>query len=79
MKVASFGDPKLYALSVISDALVHSQQPLVPATMFSTGGEIQQSGMLGVLISLLAAEKVGINVANRPQSDSLEAGIQIEK
>ncbi len=65
-KVDSFGDPRLYALSIVADALAHSEQPLVPATMLSAGGDGQQSGMLGMLMSLLVAEKMGVNVVNRP-------------
>ena len=70
-KVDSFGDPRLYALSIVADALAHSQQPLVPATMLSAGGDGQQSGMLGMLMSLLVAEKMGVNVANRPAGQSM--------
>ena len=78
-KVDSFGDPKLYALSIIADALAHSQQPLVPATMLSAGGESSQGGMFGMLMSLLVAEKMGVQVGKHPPKNSLEAGIEIEK
>ncbi len=61
-KVDSYGDPKLYAISVVADALSHSQQPLVPETMLGSGGEGSQGGMLGVLMSLLVAEKLGVKV-----------------
>ena len=66
-KVNSFGNPKLYALSVVADALAHSQQPLVPATMLSTGGEGQQGSMLSMLMSLLVAEKIGVTVGKQSQ------------
>lgn len=61
-KVESFGDPKLYAISLVADALSHSEQPLVPETMFSAGGEGAGNGMLGTLMSLLVAEKIGVKV-----------------
>lgn len=57
-KIASFGDSKLYALSVIADALANSKQPLVPTTMLSGGGNNQN--LLGVLMSLMVAEKAGV-------------------
>ena len=56
-KVASFGDSRLYAMSIIADALSKSQQPLVPTTVFG-GGEQSQAGMLGTLMSLLVNEKL---------------------
>jgi uncharacterized membrane protein YqiK len=56
-KVSSFGDPKLYAMSIIADALSHSQQPLVPTTMISSGNS-DNNGMLQTLMSLMVKEKV---------------------
>lgn len=63
-KVESFGDGKLYAVSVVAEALSHSEQPLVPETMFSSGGN-EGNGMLGTLLSLLVAEKTGVQVPQR--------------
>ncbi|HEX3316357.1 MAG TPA: hypothetical protein VHR72_15770 [Gemmataceae bacterium] len=57
-KVESFGDPKLYAVSIVADALSRSQQPVVPATML--GGGEGQGNMLSVLMSLLVADKLGV-------------------
>jgi uncharacterized membrane protein YqiK len=57
-KVASFGDPRLYAVSVVADQLAHSKQPLVPETVLG-GSADGQSGMLGVLMNLLVAERLG--------------------
>lgn len=65
-KVESFGDGKLYAISLVADALSHSEQPLVPQTMFSAGGEAG-SGMLGTLISMLVAEKAGVKIPQGKQ------------
>ena len=62
-KVASYGDPKLYALSLVTEFLSHSQQPLVPQHLFVTGGDgdkagsLPAQGLLGTLLSLLIAEK----------------------
>lgn len=64
-KVESFGDSKLYAISLVADSLSHSQQPLVPETML--GGDGGQGGMLGTLMSLLVAEKLGVPIpTHRP-------------
>jgi uncharacterized membrane protein YqiK len=66
-KVESFGDSRLYAVSLVADSLSHSQQPLVPETML--GGDGGQTGMLGTLMSLLVADKLGIPVStHRPAS-----------
>jgi uncharacterized membrane protein YqiK len=69
-KIGSFGDPRLYALSLVAEHLSKSLQPLVPQHMFvsggggGSGGSDAQSmaggqGLLGTLISLLVAEKSG--------------------
>ena len=65
-KVASYGDPRLYALSLVSQYLAQSQQPLVPQHLFVTGTDGARDGtpqpgqgLLGTLISLLVAEKTG--------------------
>jgi hypothetical protein len=67
-KIASFGDPRLYALSVVADQLAHSSQPLVPERVFMAGGSGEgavgagsAAGMLGMLINLLVAEKSGFH------------------
>ena len=62
-KVASYGDPRLYALSLVTEYLSHSQQPLVPQHLCVTGGDgesagsLPAQGLLGTLLSLLIAEK----------------------
>ena len=63
-KVESYGDPRLYALALVSQFLSQSQQPLVPAHLFVTGADDRQGatpaqGLLGTLIGLLVAEKSG--------------------
>ena len=64
-KVESFGDSKLYAISLVADSLAHSQQPLVPETMLGSDGA--HGGMLGTLMSLLVADKLGIPVPTHRQ------------
>jgi uncharacterized membrane protein YqiK len=59
-KAAAFGDPRLYALSVVADRLANATQPLVPERMFVTGTEkTGQAGLVGTLLDLLVAEKSG--------------------
>ncbi|MBI2572127.1 MAG: hypothetical protein HYV63_34385 [Candidatus Schekmanbacteria bacterium] len=64
-KIESLGEPRLYSLIQIAAALSNSKQPLVPERLFVSGasgngdaGKIDH-GMLGTLIDLLVAEKVG--------------------
>jgi uncharacterized membrane protein YqiK len=66
-KIASFGDPRLYALSGAAEHLAHSSQPLVPERLFVAGGDGTPQngsapGLLGTLISLLVAEKSGFQL-----------------
>jgi uncharacterized membrane protein YqiK len=62
-KVGSFGDPRLYALSIVAEHLAQSSQPLVPERLFVAGGDGAShtggQGLLGTLINLLVAEKSG--------------------
>ena len=72
-KVNSFGDPRLFALSVVADRLAHSAQPLVPERMFVSGtnGETGTvtSGPLGTLLTLLLGEKTGLgSFAESPEA-----------
>ena len=68
-KIASFGDPRLYALSIVAEHLSRSQQPLVPQHLFVTGGEgaDQNGGVMQTLLGMLVAEKTGfpLKVAER--------------
>jgi uncharacterized membrane protein YqiK len=56
-KVASFGDPRLYAMSLVSEILSKSRQPIVPRQVFSSGE--QDGGLVGTLLRLVTAEKIG--------------------
>jgi hypothetical protein len=64
LKINSYGDPRLYAMAIVAEQLRQSQQPLVPSQLFMTGGAdgSGQSSMLGTLLSILTAEKMGIDV-----------------
>src|SRR5262249_58912566 len=66
-KIASFGDPRLYALSVVAEQLTQSKQPLVPEPVFAAGGGSRignADGMLGLLLSLLVAQQPSFQLAN---------------
>jgi hypothetical protein len=74
-RIASYGDPRLYALSLVSKNLSQSKQPLVPERVFMAGtnghngngdGAVPDAnaagGLLGLLVSLLVAEKSGFQL-----------------
>src|SRR5262249_28630778 len=67
-KISSFGDPRLYALSLVAEQMANSTQPLVPERVFVAGanGESRGAhhGLLGMLITLLVAEKSGFQFSN---------------
>jgi uncharacterized membrane protein YqiK len=65
-KVQSFGDGRLYAVSLVADSLSHSQQPLVPETVLG-GGADGQAGLLSTLMSLLVADKLGVPIPSHRQ------------
>jgi uncharacterized membrane protein YqiK len=74
-KIGSFGDPRLYALQQVAEQLSHSSQPLVPERVFMSGsgeGGTQASGMLGMLLQLLVAEKSGFAPNDAAALDSLK-------
>jgi uncharacterized membrane protein YqiK len=67
-KISSFGDPRLYSLAQVAEHLSHSSQPLVPERVFvagANGDSVGSSqGLLGLLISLLVAEKSGFQLTD---------------
>ncbi len=76
-KVASFGDPRLYALSVVAEQLTHSEQPLVPERVFVAGGDGQAGsagGMLSMLLSILVAEKSGFPAGGLRRTGRAQGG-----
>jgi hypothetical protein len=81
-KIQSFSDPRLYALSLVAEQLSHSAQPLVPERVFVAGtngssgngnghAEAASSGLLGVLINLLVAEKSGFEISDTGATSAL--------
>jgi uncharacterized membrane protein YqiK len=87
-KIQSFTDPRLYALSIVAQNLARSSQPLVPERVFIAGGAggnghsaeglpigtgaTAGTGLLGMLLSLLVAEKSGFDVAGLPGGNVLQ-------
>lgn len=78
-KIQSFGDPRLYALSVVAEHLSHSNQPLVPERVFVAGANGDgahaagaSQGMLGMLINLLVAEKSGFQPSDTQAMATLQ-------
>jgi uncharacterized membrane protein YqiK len=73
-KAAAFGDPRLYALSVVVDKLSHSAQPLVPERVFVNGanGSNGAGGTIGMLLDLLVAEKSGFAAENVEETGALK-------
>jgi len=66
-KIRAYGDPRLFALNLLTEQMVRSQQPLVPERVLMMGGEGQDGASAGVslfgrLMALLLAEKGGIGV-----------------
>jgi hypothetical protein len=68
----------LYATSIVAEQLAKSQQPLVPERVFVASGNGDghangsASGMLGLLMNLLVAEKSGFALAaDNPELKSL--------
>ncbi len=74
-KISSFADPRLYAVSQLGEYLSKSRQPLVPERVFMAGGTGSSgdnnpgSGILGVLLNLLVAEKSGFQLSGAEQGD----------
>ncbi|HZZ79491.1 MAG TPA: SPFH domain-containing protein [Gemmataceae bacterium] len=78
-KIGSFGDPRLYALQLVAEQLSHASQPLVPERVFMAGSNgdgnghaSPSSGMLGMLLQLLVAEKSGFQPSEQGAIDSLK-------
>jgi uncharacterized membrane protein YqiK len=84
-RIASYGDPRLYALSIVSKNLADSKQPLVPERVFMAGANGHNGdpsspdanaagGLLGMLVSLLVAEKSGFQLgADSPELADIRA------
>jgi uncharacterized membrane protein YqiK len=78
-KIESFSDPRLYALAIIAEQLAQSRQPLVPERVFVAGGNgpsedgHASQGLLGLLLSLLIAEKSGFQLNESSETSALKA------
>ncbi len=82
-KISSYGDPRLYSLALVAEHLSRSSQPLVPERVFVAGGNGSSNGngeqganpaqgLLGLLISLMVAEKSGFQTADPAGLGSLK-------
>jgi hypothetical protein len=73
-KIEAYGDPRLYALNLVSEKLAGSEQPLVPERLFVMGGEggadagANATGLLGRLLAMLLAEHAGLDPAGEASS-----------
>jgi uncharacterized membrane protein YqiK len=74
-KVASYGDPRLYALAVVAERFANSAQPLVPERLFVSGDSQKDASPLTMLLNLMLAEKGGIS----PTADMHELRAECEK
>jgi uncharacterized membrane protein YqiK len=77
-KIRAYGDPRLFALNLLTEQMVRSQQPLVPERVLMMGGEGQDGASAGVslfgrLMALLLAEKGGIGVGAQ---DAIPADVE---
>jgi hypothetical protein len=67
--VRAYGEPRLFALSLVADHFAHSAQPIVPERMLVMGGgdgvaaAAGTSSVLNQLVALLLAERAGVGVA----------------
>lgn len=79
-KIASYGDPRLFALTLASRELARSTQPLVPERLFVTGngesGANGEQGLLGTLLGLLVAERSGFSPATTAEQSDLKELIE---
>lgn len=75
-KVASLGDPRLYAVSQVAEQLAKSAQPLVPERLFVSGESSANGagGPVGLLMNLLLAEKSGLQLPTEtPETAEMRA------
>jgi uncharacterized membrane protein YqiK len=82
-KIQSYSDPRLYALSTAAAQLSRSNQPLVPERVFVAPGagggagadgstSTASQGVLGLLISLMVAEKSGFQLTENGSASALQ-------
>jgi uncharacterized membrane protein YqiK len=80
-KIRAYGDPRLFALSIVADHFAKSAQPLVPERLLLMGGakdgeakpDFASASTLGQLLTLLLSEKAGIGITEKsPDLEELE-------
>ena len=82
-KIQSYSDPRLFALAEVAERLAESKQPLVPERVFMAGGAGGSTsadsagmnlgagqGVMGLLLSLLVAEKSGFALSENTGSSA---------
>jgi hypothetical protein len=62
-KIRAYGDPRLFALGLVSEQMAQSRQPLVPERVLTMGGEngSRQASLFGNLLMLLLSDKAGLD------------------
>ncbi len=83
-KIQAYGDPRLFALNLVSEKIAGSQQPLVPERLFLMGpakgdgapNDSGTTGLFGQLLALLVAEKTGLgfNATPGPNTEPTASG-----
>jgi uncharacterized membrane protein YqiK len=74
-KIRAYGDPRLFALGLVSEQMARSQQPLVPERVLAMGGDgSRQLSLFGNLLALLLSDKAGLELGKGdPALDELES------
>jgi uncharacterized membrane protein YqiK len=77
-KIRAYGDPRLFALNLLTEQMVRSQQPLVPQRVLmmggQDGGDSGATGLFGKLLAVLLAEHAGIGLDSpAPEAKDAEA------
>ena len=83
-KVRAYGEPRLFALSLVADHFAHSAQPIVPERLLVMGGGTDgaaaaagSSNVLNQLVALLLAERAGVGFATDEKAlAELERAVQ---
>jgi hypothetical protein len=80
-KIRAYGDPRLYALNLVSDQFAKSAQPIVPERVLIMGGgkdgegktDLGSVNLLSQLLGLILSEKAGIGMTDKaPGLEALE-------
>jgi uncharacterized membrane protein YqiK len=75
-KVASYGDPKMFALIQAAASFAQSKQPLVPERIFvasgndGSAGDLQNGGLLTMLLTTLLAERTAFQSSPAVQAST---------